>query len=107
MAVAEVLGSHWGGPPDDSDRQLAADVLNVAAPLLAEVCAQKILEHAERQHPRDPEHVPTPWDRHFGIAARVAAGTFDTREDQIRTAAEAIERGDYVRCDIPEVPDAT
>jgi hypothetical protein len=38
-AAARVLGSHWGGPPDDSDTQLAADVLAAAAPLLAETCA--------------------------------------------------------------------
>ena len=36
-------------------------------------------------------------------AARVAAGAFDTREDQLRKAAEAIARGDFIACN-PEVP---
>jgi hypothetical protein len=83
---------------------LARGALEAAAPILAEAVAQAILAHAER-HPRDPDHVPTAWHRHFSIAARVAAGAFDTREDQMRMAAVAIQRGDYVACDIPEVPD--
>jgi hypothetical protein len=81
-----------------SSRKFARAALDATAPLLAEAVAQRILEHAERQHPRDPDHVPTAWHRHFSIAARVAAGAFDTREDQLRMAAEAIERGDYVAC---------
>ena len=78
--------------------------LAAVAPMFAEACAAKILEHAERQHPRDPDHVPTAWHRHFSIAARVAAGAFDTREDQLRMAAQAIERGDLPLPNIPEVP---
>jgi hypothetical protein len=104
-AVARVLGDHWGGPPDDSDMQLAADVLNVAAPLLAEFVAQKILEHAERQHPRDPEHVPTAWDRHFDIAARVAAGAFYSREDELQMVAEALVASNFTACPEPEDDD--
>lgn len=84
--------------------QLVTDILDAAAPILAEAVAQKILEHSERQHPRDPDHVPTAWDRHFSIAARVAAMAFYTREDELRLAAEAIERGDFVACNPPEVP---
>ena len=76
--------------------------LAAVAPMFAEACAAKILEHAERQHPRDPDHVPTAWHRHFSIAARVAAGAFDTREDQLRMAAQAIERGDFAWCPSPE-----
>lgn len=72
---------------------LARAALDAAAPVLAEAVAQKILAHAERQHPRDPDHVPAAWHRHFAVAARVAAGAFDTREDQLRMAAEAIGRG--------------
>ena len=43
---------------------------------------------------------------HFSTAARIAADAFDTREDQLRMAAEAIGRGDFIACDIPEVPGA-
>ena len=81
---------------------LARAALDAAAPLLAESVAEKILAHAERQHPRDHAHVPTAWDRHFSIAARVAAGAFTTREESLRMAAEAIARGDYVACPAPE-----
>jgi len=88
----------------DSDEALARVALTAAAPLLAEVVAQKILEHAERQHPRDPEHVPTPWDRHFNIAARVAAGAFDSEEVVHRMVADSLSRGNFIACDIPEVP---
>jgi hypothetical protein len=89
----------------DSDEALARAALDAAAPLLAEAVAQKILEHAERMHPRDPEHVPTAWHRHFGIAARIAAGAFTTDAESKQQAAEALIRGDYVACDIPEDPD--
>lgn len=82
-----------------SSREFARAALEAAAPVLAEFVASKILEHAERQHPRDPDHVPTARDRHFSIAARVAAGAFDTREDQLRMAADAIGRGDFTACD--------
>jgi hypothetical protein len=101
-AVARVLGDHWGGPPDDSDTQLAVQLLTVAAPLLADACATAILAHAERQHPRDPEHVPTAWDRHFSIAARVAAGTFTTRENEHQAVADALNRGAFIACPAPE-----
>ena len=40
------------------------------------------------------------------IAARVAAGAFYTREDLLRLAAQAIERGDVAWCNPPEVPGA-
>lgn len=119
-ALAAVsLAIHRAACPlrDDPDHDCARDAaleelvipraraaLDAAAPLLAEAVAQAILAHAERQHPRDPEHIPTAWHRHFSIAARVAAGAFDTREDQLRMAAEAIGRGDFIACGIPEVP---
>lgn len=111
-AAARELGRQChGGPPDESDIQLAADVLAVAAPLLAEHIATAILAHAERQFPkRDPAKragkpdIWRTWHRHFGIAARVAAGAFYTDEDKMRLAATAIERGDFIACDIPEVP---
>ena len=85
-----------------SSATFARAALDAAAPLLAESVAEKILAHAERQHPRDHAHVPTAWDRHFSIAARVAAGAFTTREESLRMAAEAIARGDYVACPAPE-----
>ena len=82
--------------------RLATDILDAVAPILAEAGAQKILGHAERQHPRDPDHVPTAWHRHMDIAARVAAGAFWTREDQLRMAAEAISEGRFIACHPPE-----
>lgn len=96
----------WNKPAPWWAEEVSAAVLEAATPLLAEEVAQKILEHAERQHPRDPDHVPTAWHRHFSVAARVAAGAFDTREDQLRMAAEAIKRGDVAWCNPPEVPGA-
>lgn len=94
----------WNKPAPWWAEEVSAAVLEAATPLLADEIAQKILEHAERQHPRDPDHVPTAWHRHFSVAARVAAGAFSTDEDMKRLAVEAIEREDWIRCDIPEVP---
>ena len=119
--LAAALAIHRAACPlrDDPDHDCARDAaheemlmpraraaLEAAAPLLAEACAQRILAHAERQHPRDPDHVPTAWHRHMDIAARVAAGAFYTREDLLRLAAQAIERGDVAWCNPPEVPGA-
>ncbi len=91
--------------------RLARAALEAAAPLLAEDIAQKILAHMEAHGPAPAspgvtlhETMRRAWRRNFGIAARVAAGAFYTREDELRLAAGAIERGDYVACDIPEVP---
>ena len=124
--LAAALAIHRAACPlrDDPDHDCARDAaheemlmpraraaLEAAAPLLAEAVAQKILAHME--HFADPavERLPLAASlragalrRHFQAAARIAAGTFDTREDQLRMAAQAIERGDWVRCDIPEVP---
>jgi len=109
----ELLSGKDYSMAQDSDEALARVALEAAAPILAEAIAQKILAHAERQFPKnDPAKVPgrpdlwRTWHRHFGIAARIAAGAFYTREDELRLAAEAIERGDFIACDIPEVPDA-
>lgn len=108
IAAAEkaIIGAASDFGHDDivagSFREFARAALDAAAPVLAEAVAQRILEHAERQHPRDPDHVPTAWHRHFSIAARVAAGAFDTREDRLRMAAGAIERGDVIVCSPPE-----
>jgi len=70
----------------------------------SEHCAARITAHAERQHPRDPAHVPTAWDRHFSIAARVAAGAFLTGEDVRRIAARELAAGNFAVCEIPEEP---
>lgn len=83
----------------------AREILEAAAPILAEHVAQAIIAHADRQFPKnDPAKRPgqpdvwRTWHRHFGIAARVAAGAFFTREDKLRMAAEALNRGDYTAC---------
>ena len=94
-----------------SDERLTRQMLEAAAPLLAEMIAQKILAHME-EHGPDPASpgltlhatMSRAWRRHFGIAARVAAGAFYTREDKMRLTAEVIGRGDFIACDIPEVP---
>ena len=112
-AVDEVMKRR--GLTSEGSRKWATPIvtaaLEAAAPLLAETIAQKILAHMEehRPGPAPPgvtlhETMRRAWHRHFGIAARVAAGAFYTREDELRLAAQAIERGDFIACDIPEVP---
>lgn len=103
------MGQHL--PTYHSDEALAKAAIDAAAPILAEHVAQKITAHADRQFPKnDPAKLPGKpdvwrvWHRHFGIAARVAAGAFDTDEDKKRLTAEAIKRGDFIACDIPEIP---
>ena len=103
-AITLAANHFEAGETESSALKFARAALEAAAPLLAEAVAAKITEHAERQHPRDPDHVPTAWHRHFSTAARVAAGAFSTDEDLKRLAVEALERGDWIRCDIPEVP---
>lgn len=92
---------------------LARAALEAAAPVLAETIAQKITAHKYAHEPKGPliggktaeEQRRRTWRRHFSIAARVAAGAFCTDEDMKRLAAEAIVRGDFIACDIPEVPE--
>jgi hypothetical protein len=84
----------------------AREVLEAAAPAMAEAIAQKILAHMEARGPA----AGTPlggtlrraWRRHFSIAARVAAFAFSTDDDIKRMAAEALARGDFVVCAVPE-----
>jgi hypothetical protein len=104
MARRADLLSDRPDPTALSDETLTRLMLEAAAPILAGHVAARILAHAERQHPRDKNHVPTAWDRHFSIAARVAAGAFYTREDELRLAAQALDRGDVIWCNPPEVP---
>ena len=87
----------------------ARAALEAAAPLLAEACASAILAHMEAYGPAAEapgvtrhEVLRRAWRRHFGIAARVAAGAFYTREDELRLTAEAVERGDFIACNPPE-----
>lgn len=87
---------------------IVRDALEAAAPVLAEAVARKITGHMEKFGPRKPRGALEPvsdtgrahraWRRHFGIAARVAAGAFSTDDDKLRMAAEAIGRGDYAAC---------
>jgi hypothetical protein len=88
----------------------ARAVLDAAAPDLGEHAARKILVHMESHGP-DPAAVKLPqaqasrsyaYRRHFQTAARVAAGAFLTDDDQKRLAAQALVRGDYVQCPLPE-----
>lgn len=98
-----------------SERRLVTLMLEAAAPILAEAVAQKIIAHMEAFGPCKPAGALEPvnetgrahrtWRRHFGIAARVAAGAFYTDEDMKRLAAEAIARGDFIISTCPEVPD--
>lgn len=94
-------------------RENARAALDAAAPLLAEEVARKILAHMERHQPPvyaiegdDGEYPNTAarraWRRHFGIAARIAAGAFTTEAEQKRDAAAALERGDFIACDLGE-----
>ena len=101
-AIRDAFPGEFGKPGMPEPDALARAALEAAAPLLAEACAQRILAYAERQHPRDPDHVPTAWHRHMDIAARVAAGAFYTREDELRLTAEAVERGDFIARHPPE-----
>ena len=109
---AAAYAARYGEPIDTYTWDLVADaVLDAAAPLLAEAVAAKILAHMEAHGPKPEapgvtrhEALRRAWRRHFGIAARVAAGAFYTDADLKRLAAEAIERGDFIACDIPEVP---
>jgi hypothetical protein len=114
-AAADAIMTAQNANDDEPERfearVLARAALEAAAPLLAETVAQKILAHMEEHGPGPAspgvtlhETMRRAWRRHFGIAARVAAGAFWTREDELRLAAEAIGRGDFIACDIPEVP---
>ena len=91
----------------------AREILDAAAPVLAGEIARKILAHMEAHGPAPEapgvtrhEVLRRAWRRHFRIAAQVASGAFYTREDQLRLAAQAIERGDFIACNPPEVPGA-
>ena len=73
------------------------ELLEAAAPHLAEHVAAKIHAHRDAHGPTAGAGRLT-WRRHLGIAARVAAAAFMTDDDRKREAAQAIARGDYVVC---------
>lgn len=111
LAAARVLGNDChGGPPDEDDMRLASDVLDAAWPHLADAVAQAITEHKYAHEPKGPllggktaeEQRRRTWRRHFGIAAQVAAKALFTEDELKRMAAEALNRGAYIACDIPE-----
>lgn len=77
----------------------AVALLAAAAPHLAEHVATKILAHMEAHQPMLPRHQHAR-RRHFGIAARVAAGAFASEDDLKRAAAGAL--ADLIR---PKGPD--
>ena len=91
-----------------SDETLTRMMLEAAAPILAEAVARKILAHMQAHGPQDGfdnslgSTLRRAWRRHFYIAARVASYAFSTEEDIKRAAAEAIARGDFAVCAIPE-----
>lgn len=79
------------------------------AAFAAEHCAQAVLAHMEAHAPQVTamtgsvdrhlqEERQRAWRRHFGTAARVAAGAFMTGDDIKRAAGEALARGDFVAC---------
>jgi hypothetical protein len=90
---------------------MATAILDAIAPLLGEHVAKRILDHMNAHGPRPGSRLggkPADdaarwaWRRHFGIAARIAARAFLTEEDEKRLTAEALARGDFVACDLPE-----
>jgi cytosine/adenosine deaminase-related metal-dependent hydrolase len=88
------------------------EILDAAAPVLAEAIAAKIAAHMEGFGPRAPVGALEPvsdqgrryrtWRRYFGIAARIAAGAFNTEDEMKQMAAEAFNRGDFIACRLPE-----
>lgn len=82
---------------------IATTVLEAAAPAMAEHVAQKIVGHMDDACGPDTgtplgRTMRRAWRRHFGIAARIAAGAFMTDEDMKREAAKALSRGRFAAC---------
>lgn len=88
----------------------ARAILDAAAADLGDFAAGKILAHMEA-HGLPGGHGGAvrllAWRRHFQTAAQVAARAFLTEDDEKRLAAEAIVRGDFAPCVIPEGEDGT
>ena len=79
----------------DLAADLAKAVLDAIAADLGDYAAGKIEAHRDAHGPQDGARL-SGWGRHFGIAARIAAGAFLTEDDLKRLAAEAVMRDDYV-----------
>lgn len=84
-----------------SDETLMRLTLEGAAVELGQHVADKILGHLEAHWPPEPGRAAIS-RRLFGIAARVAARAFLTEDDLRRRAAEALARGDFLGCVIPQ-----
>jgi hypothetical protein len=78
----------------------AREILDAAAPLLAEECARAVEAHMEKHDPAGWPGVT--WRRHFRIAARAAAGAFTTEAESKQQAVEALASGNYLACTLPE-----
>ena len=102
-ATAALLSLHDLHP--DWAATLARAALEAVAADLGEHAAGKIAAHRDAYGPQDGARL-SGWRRHFGIAARIAARAFLTEDDLKQLAAEALARGDYMACDIPEDPGA-
>lgn len=87
------------GEPIPGDVRVIRAALEAAAPFMAEAVAAKIKAHGEKYF----GHMRSARVR-FDIAARIAAGAFDTKEDRIRMITEALEHGNYIACNFPEAP---
>lgn len=81
----------------ESPAPVARAILEAAAPLLAQHVAAAIEAHG-RQHFGADKPGPAAVRRHLRIAASIAAGAFDTEEDQVRKINEAVERGNFIAC---------
>ena len=82
-------GTDYSMAPD-SDEALARAALEAAAPILARAVAGKITAHMEKYDTALTAIQRSRWRRQMGIAARIAALAFTTREELLRETAEAI-----------------
>lgn len=97
-AVAAYLNDdHYNGEPVAQIERMMRTGLEAAAPVMAEAVAAKIKAHGEKHF----GHMRSARVR-FDIAARIAAGAFDTKEDRVRMINQALESGNYIVCDPAE-----
>lgn len=89
-AATEAITEELKAGREVADEELAYAAVTAAAPIFAEACAQAILAHMELHGPKPNGAGRRAWRRQFGIAARVAAGCFTTRDEQHAEAAEAL-----------------
>lgn len=86
----ELLSGKDYSMAQDSDEALARAALEAAAPILARAVAGKITAHMEKYDTALTAIQRSRWRRQMGIAARIAALAFTTREELLREAAEVI-----------------